>query len=147
MDCRNCAAIHQIVQQDDVLIIVRRSEIEEREKQRAEGAKVSRSFMARSDVLAVLKCFGEKLDSFRSKAEIYRYLRGHGFHVGSQSTFSSKWEGGTAWAAGWRSERDGERAMEALGNRDALLAEEIARMRDLDTNRRLTVVRELMKVR
>jgi hypothetical protein len=146
VECRNCAGIYEIVQQDNAMVVVTRSDIEEQQRQRDEASEASRGFMARSEVQAVLRRFGEKLDSFRSKAEVYRYLKQLGFNVQSQSSFSSKWRGGASWAAGWRNEYDVERALAGLGDYDAHLVEEIARIRGTRPYRTLTAIRELKRV-
>lgn len=146
IECPACSATYRLEQQDTALVLVRRVDVEERERKRTDAAEESRRFMARSDVVSVLRRFGEKLDSFRSKAAIYRYLQSLGFHVQSQSAFSSKWESGVAWASGWRNDYEVERAIEGLGESQPQLLEEIVRLRELKPEGKLTVVRELARV-
>jgi hypothetical protein len=146
LECPDCAATYQCLQQDNALVLVRRAEVEEKERQSADAAEKSRRFMGRPDVVSVLHRFGEKLDSFRSKAETYRYFQSLGFHVQSQSAFSSKWRGGASWASGFRTEHDVERAIEGLGESHPRLLEEIKGPRELKLERKLTVIRELARV-
>jgi len=57
--------------------------------------------MQRADVQDLLLQMAAKLDSFRYKSHIFRFLVKHGFYLGvGRPTFVRKWSNGTTWVEG-----------------------------------------------
>jgi hypothetical protein len=98
IECAECNSRYSIVQRGGRFELVENVHLERRRNLRNQLMDLRKRFMDRPDVQDLLQQFAKKLDSFRFKAEIYRFLQQHGFYTGgTQATFTRNWDSPTKW--------------------------------------------------
>jgi hypothetical protein len=141
--CKVCREHFTVEQEGRDMLLVENAAIEENRRRSHASMEAVKALRARSDVEELLKRFAAKLDTFPSKAAIWRYLGGLGFHVPSQSKFAREWAGGERWLARWISVKDIRRVLDALGADEPELRGEIARIEEIGQTVPLVVRKKL----
>jgi len=98
IECAECDDRYAIVERGRRFVLVETVHLERRRNLENELSERRKRFMDRADVRALLQQFEDKLESFRYKAEIFRFLQHHGFYTGgSQATFTKNWSNANKW--------------------------------------------------
>ena len=115
IECARCQEEYRLIEYGKDIVVVRNADIGDRSAIENRYLEKQKEFVARPDVRALLDEFAQRLDTFRSKAEVYRFLSGAGFFVRSQAHFTRHWNGGTEWVKSVRSSKHIHLIMNALG--------------------------------
>jgi len=108
------------------------SDVREMERRFVEWQSAERAFMASAPVQALLDRLTSKIESERSVAATYRLVKDLGrYHYYTYGTFNRHWKGAPAWVNESIRSEDTPAVLKLLGENDAELISEAARIAEL----------------
>lgn len=129
--CRACKAKFSLVSQDDQIILIKNSEIKEREALRNQVAKLSQNLMKHPDVKHLLANLETLLSEQRSVAATYRLLSSANLVYSAIGTFRKEWSDPKSWVQRHVHARNLPRIMKLLNKRSDVVTTKIDEIEQL----------------
>lgn len=97
ISCESCQSKFELVEQNNNIVVVNKSDIKAKEELRSEWHKRGNNLMAWPDVQKLLKQFEALLNDQPSMAACHRLLKANNFLFETVGTFRKKWQGAEDW--------------------------------------------------
>ena len=126
LQCDECRKVYELVKQGAQIVLVKKSDIEQRDNTRSTARQERDKFMETEIVQNVLDELVSALDDLPSMAAAHRLLAKHRLFYESIGTFRKGWNGGAHWVARHVSYYNLPNVLTLLGQENAELENAVA---------------------